>query len=233
MKIINSNFKIVKFMRVFINRLMKEKWNYLGVFLRIPVNYLTKFIRSPFFVFKNKKYKYFNHMHHRTWMTERAIEIPIIIGAINSSKGSFLEIGNVLRHYVDITHDVVDKYEKANNVINEDVATYTSKKKYDLIVSISTIEHVGWDEKKSEDKIPKSINNLKKLLKKDGRIVITVPINYNPWLDKLLEKGDLFDEIYFMKRKLFNRWVSSNWEEIKNCGFNEDARGLAILIIKK
>ena len=165
---------------------------------------------------------------------ERAIEIPLIIEAISSPNCQILEIGNVLKHYVNLSHEVVDKYEKEKGVINEDVATYNSKKKYDLIISISTMEHVGLDEEvKQADKIPKSIENLKKLLKKEGKIIITVPINYNPWLDKLIEEGDLFDEIYFMKRKLFNQWRTSSWKEIKNCGFNEDARGLAIIVIKK
>ena len=43
-------------------------------------------------------------------------------------------------------HDVLDKYEKGNNVINDDVVSFSTEVKYDLIVSVSTLEHVGWDE---------------------------------------------------------------------------------------
>jgi hypothetical protein len=233
MKILDSGFNIKTFVRTFIERFSKEGFGYLKVFFRIPVNYLSMFIRNKWFVYRGKKYRYFYHPYHRTWMTERAIEIPIILEMLKNSDGSILEIGNVLNHYANIPHDVVDKFEKAPGVVNEDVVSFKTDKKYDSIVSISTIEHVGWDEDKSEDKIPKSLENLKKHLKKNGRIIITVPVNYNPWLDKMMEKGDLFDEMHFMKRKLFNQWKESNWQKIKNCGFSEDARGLAILIIKK
>jgi cyclopropane fatty-acyl-phospholipid synthase-like methyltransferase len=51
-------------------------------------------------------------------------------------------------------------------VINEDVVNFKSKKKYDLIVSISTLEHVGWDEKPM--KIPRAIENLKTLITPQG-----------------------------------------------------------------
>lgn len=218
--------------KIFRERFSREGFNYLFNLSRIPFNYFAKLVRSPFFIFKNKKYRYFYHPHHRTWMTERAVEIPIILEVLKNSRGPILEIGNVLKHYIGSSHDVVDKYEKEEGVINEDVATYRTSKKYGLIISISTMEHVGWDEEKSEDKIPQSIKNLKKLLGKDGKIVITAPLNYNPWLDKLLEKGDLFEEAYFMRRKTFNQWVQADWKDVKNCGFNEDARGLAILVIR-
>jgi hypothetical protein len=59
---------------------------------------------------------------------------------------NILEIGNVLSHYFPVNHDIVDKYEKADGVINQDVVHFYSPKKYDLIVSVSTLEHVGWDE---------------------------------------------------------------------------------------
>jgi hypothetical protein len=38
---------------------------------------------------------------------------------------------------------VLDKYEQAPGVINEDVVSFSPPQKYDLIVSVSTLEHVG------------------------------------------------------------------------------------------
>jgi len=60
---------------------------------------------------------------------------------------NILEIGNVLSRHIKLEHDILDKYETAKGVINEDIVDFKSEKKYDLIISISTLEHVGWDEK--------------------------------------------------------------------------------------
>jgi hypothetical protein len=39
-----------------------------------------------------------------------------------------LEVGNVLSHYFPVHHDVLDKYEKAKGVINEDVVEFSPAK---------------------------------------------------------------------------------------------------------
>ena len=44
-------------------------------------------------------------------------------------------------------------------MINQDVVDFKTNEKYDLIVSISTLEHVGWDEEPRDDKkISKALN---------------------------------------------------------------------------
>ena len=50
--------------------------------------------------------------------------------------------------------------------------------KYDLIVSVSTLEHVGWDEEvKDPLKIIRALENLKNnCLTQDGEIVATIPL---------------------------------------------------------
>ena len=51
------------------------------------------------------------------------------------------------------------------------------------IVSISTLEHVGWDENtKDPDKIFQAIKNLKSYLVPRGKLIVTMPIGYNPCL---------------------------------------------------
>ena len=162
--------------------------------------------------FQGKDYKYFYRWYNYTWINERAVEIPIVCKLINEYKDfELLEIGNVLSHYFDLkNHDIVDKYEKAEGVINQDVIDYQPSKKYDIIVSISTLEHVGWDEKpKDPNKIFKAIENLKNCLVAGGKLVVTMPIGENPYLDKFLETGELkFNENYYLKRiSLDNKWI--------------------------
>ncbi|MGB7533655.1 MAG: hypothetical protein WA977_11870 [Halobacteriota archaeon] len=101
------------------------------------------------FTLQEQTYRYFYHPHNTTWKNERAVEVPIILEKIHSYQGGrIFEVGNVLSHYVHFQHDIVDKYDKADGVINQDVVDFqpSENEKYDLIVSISTIEHVGWDE---------------------------------------------------------------------------------------
>jgi hypothetical protein len=50
-----------------------------------------------------------------------------------------------LRYYA-VDHDIVDKYESAPGVINKDIVTFKLEgKKYELMISISTLEDVGWN----------------------------------------------------------------------------------------
>ena len=90
---------------------------------------------------------YLVHNYNRTWLNERAVEVPIIFHVIARWPGRrMLELGNVLSHYGSVAHDVLDKYEVGEHVINQDVVEYQPSARYDMIVSISTLEHVGWDE---------------------------------------------------------------------------------------
>lgn len=106
----------------------------------------------------------------KTWHGERAVEIAIVLEMVKKYQGmNILEIGNVLSHHVKFEHDVLDKYEIAKGVINEDIVDFKSDKKYDLIVSVSTIEHVGWDEKPRDNmKILRAIENLKTIIVSRG-----------------------------------------------------------------
>jgi cyclopropane fatty-acyl-phospholipid synthase-like methyltransferase len=150
---------------------------------------------------------------------------------------NILEIGNVLSHHVQFEHDVLDKYEITKGVINEDVVDFTSEKKYDLIVSISTLEHVGWDETRDDMKIPKAIENLKSLItSRGGTIIITLPLGYNSALDKLLKDGviQFSKQFHLIRISKGNEWKEASWEEVQDTRYNSPfpfANGLLIGII--
>lgn len=182
--------------------------------------------RKPF-VFQQRKYKYFYHKYNATWKNERTVEVSIVWNVVKNVEGAILEVGNVLSHYFDFSHDIVDKYEKAEGVRNIDVTEIDSSKKYDLIVSISTLEHVGWDEapiERTEDKEKtlRAINNLRSLLNPHGKLVVTVPKGYNPLLDSYLRSNSMkFDKILCLKRvSQDNRWVETTWKDIEDTKFN-------------
>jgi len=189
------------------------------------------------FIILGRTYRYFDS--YKTWIGERSVEIPIVMEMVREYQGrNILEIGNVLSHHVQFEHDILDKYEIALGVLNEDVVDFKSEKKYDLIVSVSTLEHVGWDEKPRDDiKILHAIENLKTLVTpRGGTIILTLPLGYNPAMDKLLKDGIIqFSKQYQLLRiSKGNEWKSASWEEVKDAKYNSPlpfANGLLIGII--
>ena len=101
---------------------------------------------------------------------ERAIEVGLARDFLAGRSGRILEIGNVLGNFMAFPHDVVDKYEKAPGVINEDIVTFQPREKYQAIVTLSTLEHVGWDETpRTPEKIVLAIEHIKSLLADGGK----------------------------------------------------------------
>jgi len=69
---------------------------------------------------------YFYSPHNKSWSNERCIETSL--GQAEAAD-DMLEVGNVLGSSMKRTWDCVDKYEKADGVINEDIVSYHSPKK--------------------------------------------------------------------------------------------------------
>jgi len=148
------------------------------------LDWLLTFINPPgSFVFRNNTYDYIYHITRRN---ERIVEAPIALSELARHQGQeILEVGNVLHHYIKVNHDVLDKYEKRKCVINEDIVDFRPNKRYGLIISVSTIEHVGWDEDPREPrKALRAIDNLMNLLAPSGDLVMTIPVGLNPELEK-------------------------------------------------
>src|SRR5262249_16232855 len=145
------------------------------------------------------KYPYFQHLYNVTWLNERRVEIPIARRWLALAPGArTLEVGNVLSHYdKSLQHAVVDRYEKTRreNFFPEDAETFTTGAPYDLIVSISTFEHIGQDEVPRDDaKIGRTMVHLRSLLAANGSLLFTAPVGYSPPLDRLVDEGDGFVE---------------------------------------
>ena len=158
------------------------------------------------------------YFHHYSLDNERVVEIALARDFLQGKTGEVLEIGNVLSHYFHFPHEVVDKYEVAPGVLNEDVVAYAPGKKYDCIISLSTLEHVGWDEQpRDPKKISQAIAHLKSLLKAGGLLFVTMPLGYNPNVDELLRTGQSgFAETgYLLRISAANRWQEAKWEAVQ------------------
>jgi hypothetical protein len=205
---------------------------------------LTPFVialtRPGKFLYNKERLTYFRHVKTVTWTNERAIEIPIIMNYIKKfSSKKILEVGAVLPQYFPkIKKDTIDKFEKGKNIMNIDVLDYKPIKKYDLIVSISTLEHVGYDD---DVKNPKGTINAVNALKENclatgGKMVITLPIGYNQNVDKLIFSNELaFDEkVFFKKKNAFNKWQIVSPDKAKGAKFGkENAETVVIGVINK
>ena len=182
-----------------------------------------RFRKSCTFIFRGAEYRYYFHPYNFTWDNERAIEIPIVLKTVESFRGlRILEAGNVLSHYVPVTWDVIDKYECAPGVINLDLADFRPGRRYDLIVSISTLEHVGYDDnERDSEKIPTALENLRdNCLKPDGAMLFTMPLGYNPFLDELLFSGRIgFDDVHYFRRVARHEWVEVSRENLGDCSY--------------
>lgn len=213
------------------NRIFRVSIDYLA-FL-----YYILFRSNRIFTYRGERYKYFYHLYNRTVAGERVIEIPIAKKLLGRYEGkNILEVGNVLSHYFPITHTVLDKYERSPRVINKDVASVKLKSKFDLIISISTMEHVGYSygEQKDPNKFSKGIANLKRHLKNNGVLFVTFPLYINPGIDRLFRNNRMpFDHGFYMKRTSFlNEWKQVSKKDAKNAAvYDGDYANANILYI--
>ena len=210
---------------------------------KIP-NYLLlmyyKWLKSSdCFCFQGKQYDLFFHTYCSTWKNERCVVLPIVCKVVQtyqSQNKNILEIGNVTSYYYNTRHDVLDKYEIMDNVINEDIAEFRSSKKYDLIFSIVTLQCVGWNEHPREkDKILRTVENLMKFLTPEGVILVIHGLGENKDMDKLITNGKLqFNKRFCLKRMHGFRWEQTSWENIADLEYNYSiptANGVVIGII--
>ena len=187
------------------------------------------------FQFKGEKYFYLYSLHNETFRNERSVEIPIVMKYMIQYKGrKILEVGNVLSHYFYGVHKIIDKYEKGASILNYDITEYHPNEKFDLIVTISTLEHVGWDEysrygdestneKNNPKLLLKAIAVLKEMLNEGGIMIATMPLGFNSYLDSLIKDGNLgFSEISFLKRiSKDNEWREVTYDDVKNIKYSD------------
>ena len=146
--------------------------------------------------FFNKKEFHYNKIKFNN-PTEKKVKIPIafhFLAALNNP-ASVLEVGNVLSHYENnlsemlgiASRRIVDKLEVEVGVDNEDLRNLPSEKKYDAIVSLSTVEHIGqkgypsggYGEQAENCALEaplKAIAKIYDLLAPAGKALITVPL---------------------------------------------------------
>lgn len=231
-------FFVPRKMRVVLCIILNQIKNYYLYFI-FHINKANKY-----FDFNGGKFKYFSALYNSTFQNERAVEIPIMLDYIKKNKNkNILEIGNVLSHYFKTDYDVVDKYEKGIGVSNCDIIDFVPTNKYDLIISISTFEHIGFDEvqRYSNDKnlniqpddLLRAIEKAKSLLNPNGIFIFSAPIGFNSFLDSQLKNNYLgLTEILFLKRiSSNNNWIQAQYADVQEIQYGQPYACANALII--
>ena len=162
--------------------------------------------------------------YNPTWRNERIVELSLAEDALERHRGRrILEVGHVTAHYGHTGHDVVDLYEEGAGVRNVDIITFEPADRYDLIFSVSTLEHVGYDEDGEEepDKPVRAVAHLKQLLRPGGELLVTMPLGYNRDLD-LAVRADTFgfDRMSFLKRvSKLNHWRQVEYADVRKARY--------------
>lgn len=195
--------------------------------------WINNYVSTRKFRFKNMDLNYFFHSYNNFGVTERSIEIPIIMSYLsNLEYGNVLEIGNVTKHYYDnfknfSRKETLDKYETAYDVINQDIKDFQSNVNFDFIFSISTFEHMDSDGNRNTDffedygifksnafnYIDKVCN---KLLTKGGKFVLTFPLSYcNNEIGESFLKGDIEKiSLQYYSYYIFKKISEIEWQQI-------------------
>jgi hypothetical protein len=179
--------------------------------------------------------------------TERMVELPVALALFSDRPGQpgrNLEIGNVLSSWTNVQWDVLDKYEQGPGIMNQDVVDFCPISKYNFILSISTLEHVGFDESTLEPgKFERAVRNLYlNCLAAGGRMILTLPLGYNPEVDSVLQNGhlQLGTVRYLMRTSALNLWrmvvegKENPWENYPRYGEPyQSATAIAVWTIDK
>ena len=187
------------------------------------------------FDFEGQRYRYMFHPYGTTLRGERIVEVPIALRALTlHGRQRILEVGNVLRHYVECDHDVVDKYEQGPGCINEDIIEFQPKQPYDFILSISTVEHIGWNEyERVPDQAVQALHHMKNLLAPGGSMLVTIPWGSHPVLDSYLQSQHcLFTKLRYMKRTSWrNTWAQVEAGACRQAKYGEPYPFANVLIL--
>lgn len=178
---------------------------------------------SNCFTINGDKLSYFIAFYNRTWLNERIVEIPIAQEFLKQNRGTaVLEIGNVISHYFTCSHDIVDKYEPYEGIINTDILSYAPGKKYDTILSLSTLEHIGKDKVKDDRKVLQVYDHIiNELLSDTGVFMFSAPIGFNPVFDAYIDSGEIkYDASLCLQRiSADNDWVEVSWKNARTCKY--------------
>jgi hypothetical protein len=178
------------------------------------------------FALGGRRHAYHHDLHGRCDDNERTVELALALAALRETRPAarVLEIGNVLAHYVDIEHPVLDRYEDDPHVTwNEDVLAFDPPFAPDLVLSVSTLEHIGHSERPPDpDAFRRAVSRVIGWLAPDGRLLFTVPLGYNPAvLDFLESPHRAVTAVRYLRRvDAANHWAEAGLADVRRAEYD-------------
>lgn len=182
------------------------------------------------FVWNRVEHEYFDHPANSTRVNERRVEVPIIRSYVEANRGAMLEVGNVLGQYLGRRWTTVDLVEKEKGVVNCDILSWKGGP-YDLVVSISTFEHIGTDFGKEPERAIDAVIHCCGLLAHNGRLVFTVPIGYHPVLDEWLFNRWGGTKSYLKRVSADNRWEQVGLDDVRGAKYGSPFKFANAIIV--
>lgn len=158
---------------------------------------------------------------------ERNIELPIGFWFIENYGDNLVEIGEVTAMYREAKHPVYDlSSDQADRRRDVFDINMTDKN----VLSISTVEHVGFGDYGNKPEPHLAIEAIKKIRKEAQKYMITYPVGYNVELDDdLMESGIPY---FVMFRDERNKWFMSVHNDLTKFKYNDPFyAGNAIVVI--
>lgn len=174
---------------------------------------------------------------------ERTVEVALALDFVKryaTQESRALEIGHVLRgpnkfamEVADSfgSYDTLDKFERSPGVLNEDLRTF-DRKPYDIVISVSTLEHIGVDEKEDPSEAIIGFAKAWDLMTGIGGFFFTIPTGFNLALERHLVYGGAQMALGAMKRvSQDNEWAEIRPEEAITLPYGRPYKhGNAVLI---
>jgi hypothetical protein len=168
------------------------------------------------FSFRGVEYEYYHDAPYA-----RQVELPIAWKALHTGH-RVLEVGNVLGGYYPICHNVVDKYEQGPGIINADAATWRPVEPYDLVLCVSTVEHIGTEQDggpHAYKPLAAMYNLLLYALVPGGRLFVTWPWRRRRAADRLLKQVP-WEWVGFLKKVGKREWVEVDRKDLARVKYN-------------
>jgi predicted O-methyltransferase YrrM len=159
---------------------------------------------------------------------ERKAELPVAFWFINKFEDDVIEIGEVTDFYIDARHTVYDLCTERPTTIKRDAfdVDYTGRN----VLSISTVEHVGFGDY-GQPKVPhQAIKLLKKMVSEAANYLISFPIGYNLELEQDMKDAGI--DYSIIERSLTNHWTHVDHKDLSKYKYGSPQyAGNAIAII--
>jgi len=164
-------------------------------------------MRRETFSFERRRYEYLNHDYNHASENMRSVEVPIGLHFMSEyDPEKALEVGNVTAHYGPVGWRSLDMRE---GDIQTDLMTYQPKRKLSAILSISTLEHVGYGRYAGTGNAdPQAVvRHLRSWLARGGAMLATIPIGYNrAWDDAIMRDVMGATQFFMLRLNDENEW---------------------------